>query len=548
MGNTILLADKSITIQKIVELTFAEDQFEIKCVNDGQAALDLIPQMNPDIILADISLPVKSGYDVCRALRTDPAFSSFSEIPVILLAGIYETMDEERSKQVEEKVKEVGANDLLSKPFDPQLLTTKVKDLMIQKSIGTFQSPTGTMDTFSFDSPTADSSAFTDSFYNPEPSVDDTGTFDAPPEPPDDTEKTMILSVPPSFARDMFAQSPPFEKEPENGQPVNELDLDSVKPVNEQLFDASDLEAESSQGFFDSPSISDDSPDSLFQSNPEISSGDMQWTDSAYDMISPEVSSENEQPVHYADFPEPTSTSYPEPSSIPVVDEPFGDVLQEEPTVQATWDSSAASDEEVSPFGFPEPEAPKKVEDYGEQTVAYNPHEEISSLSHDAADAFMMNEPALDIQEPLAERVLEDTDPNKIWTEPQDEKIWTEPQDVSDIREPEVNEPSEQSRVATVTEPEEAVELQPDLTDVSVNPEPEPPPPVEEPTAEVATAAPAQANQKIEVTEELIDKIVERVIAKMSLPILSDIVWQVVPDLAEKMIKRELEKLHSDDE
>ena len=44
MGNTILLADKSITIQKIVELTFSDDQFEIKCVNDGQAALEHFPR------------------------------------------------------------------------------------------------------------------------------------------------------------------------------------------------------------------------------------------------------------------------------------------------------------------------------------------------------------------------------------------------------------------------------------------------------------------------------------------------------------------------
>src|SRR5262249_14498514 len=125
MGNTILLADKSVTIQKIVELTFADDDYTIKCVNDGQTALETIPQISPSIILTDISLPGKSGYELCHALRTDPALVAFANVPVILLAGIYETMDEERAKQVQDRVREVGANDLLSKPFDPQALTAK---------------------------------------------------------------------------------------------------------------------------------------------------------------------------------------------------------------------------------------------------------------------------------------------------------------------------------------------------------------------------------------------------------------------------------------
>src|SRR3990172_979302 len=126
MGNTILLADKSITIQKIVELTFADEKYVIQSVSDGQAALDLIPEVRPDLVLADISLPIRSGYDVCEALRTNPAYRAFAQTPVILLAGIYETMDEDRLRQVEERVREVRANGFLSKPFDPQLLTVKV--------------------------------------------------------------------------------------------------------------------------------------------------------------------------------------------------------------------------------------------------------------------------------------------------------------------------------------------------------------------------------------------------------------------------------------
>jgi CheY-like chemotaxis protein len=547
MGNTILLADKSITIQKIVELTFAEDQFEIKCVNDGQSALDMIPQIKPDIILADISLPVKSGYDICQALRTDPDFSSYSETPVILLAGIYETMDEDRARQVEEKVKEVGANDLLSKPFDPQLLTTKVKDLMIQKSIGTYRSqPAGPTETFSFDAASTDPPLFADP-YGSGSSFDDTGNFNAAPEEPvDDTEKTMILSVPP-FSSEMFAQSPPFEKEEETKKNENPVDVDSVKPANEQLFDASDLEAEGSPSFFDSSASSDDSADSLFHGNPEVSSTEMQWSDSAFDVIPSEGSTEQEQPVHYADYPESSSSSYYEPPAVPAMDEPFGDVLGD-PTVPTAWDSATASDEEVSPFGLPEPPQPDQVVDFGDQTVAYNPHENISaSLPEDSSSAYSMSEPVLDFQQPLAERVLESSEPEVTWSEPVNSFVEEEPVEQYQPAETEArveNQEPETPQIPYVKESEEAEELQPDLAEGGIVAEPQLD--VQEPAA-IPVVAPVKAGQ-VEIPEELIDKIVERVIAKMSLPMISDIVWQVVPDLAEKMIRRELEKLHTDEE
>jgi CheY-like chemotaxis protein len=77
MGNTILLADKSITIQKIVQLTFADDDYNIHSVSDGQTALDALPKIRPDLILADISLPVKSGYELCSTVRRDPEYSEF---------------------------------------------------------------------------------------------------------------------------------------------------------------------------------------------------------------------------------------------------------------------------------------------------------------------------------------------------------------------------------------------------------------------------------------------------------------------------------------
>jgi CheY-like chemotaxis protein len=131
MSQKILIADKSITIQKIVELTFQEEDFEVISVSNGREALDKIQQIQPNIILADISLPEIDGYELCRTLRQDSNYVKFSNIPLILLAGIYETMDERKARYVEEKSKEVNSNGVLTKPFDPQDLIQKVKQLAL---------------------------------------------------------------------------------------------------------------------------------------------------------------------------------------------------------------------------------------------------------------------------------------------------------------------------------------------------------------------------------------------------------------------------------
>jgi CheY-like chemotaxis protein len=62
----ILLADDSVTIQKVVELTFMEDDFEVRAVGDGDEALALLTSNKVDLVIADIYMPGASGYDVCR--------------------------------------------------------------------------------------------------------------------------------------------------------------------------------------------------------------------------------------------------------------------------------------------------------------------------------------------------------------------------------------------------------------------------------------------------------------------------------------------------
>jgi CheY-like chemotaxis protein len=112
----LLLADDSITIQKVVELILAEEEFEIKSAGNGEEALAMIPSFNPDIVLADIEMPKMNGYQLCEKIKQSP---STSAIPVILLTGAFEPIDEELAKQVQ-------ADDFIVKPFESQELISKI--------------------------------------------------------------------------------------------------------------------------------------------------------------------------------------------------------------------------------------------------------------------------------------------------------------------------------------------------------------------------------------------------------------------------------------
>jgi len=116
VAHKLLLADDSITIQKVIELILAEEEFEIKSANNGEEALALIPSYRPDIILADIEMPKMNGYQLCEKIKQNP---STSNIPVILLTGAFEPLDEELAKHVK-------ADDFIIKPFESQDLISKI--------------------------------------------------------------------------------------------------------------------------------------------------------------------------------------------------------------------------------------------------------------------------------------------------------------------------------------------------------------------------------------------------------------------------------------
>ncbi len=120
MSKKILLADDSLTIQKVVELTLAGTDYELNCVSNGQNALESLERSRPDLILADAVMPGKNGYEVCEAVKGNPATA---RIPVVLLSGTFEPFDRGRADRI-------GADRVISKPFDAQRMLDEIETLL----------------------------------------------------------------------------------------------------------------------------------------------------------------------------------------------------------------------------------------------------------------------------------------------------------------------------------------------------------------------------------------------------------------------------------
>jgi DNA-binding response OmpR family regulator len=116
----LLLADDSITIQKVVGIIFAQEDYQLLIADDGDSALAKAMAEEPDIVIADISMPGKDGFELCRTIKSEEKLAKTS---VLLLPGAFDNFDEA-------KAEEVCADGWLTKPFESQALIDKVDQLL----------------------------------------------------------------------------------------------------------------------------------------------------------------------------------------------------------------------------------------------------------------------------------------------------------------------------------------------------------------------------------------------------------------------------------
>jgi CheY-like chemotaxis protein len=116
----LLLADDSVTIQRVIELTFADEDIQVIAVGNGADAIERAQRDRPDIVLADVGMPERNGYEVAAFIKGTP---HLAHIPVVLLTGAFEPVDESRARSV-------GCDGVLVKPFEPQMVITRVKELL----------------------------------------------------------------------------------------------------------------------------------------------------------------------------------------------------------------------------------------------------------------------------------------------------------------------------------------------------------------------------------------------------------------------------------
>lgn len=125
MKHKILLADDSPSTQKLIQMSFPADEFDISIFSDGQEVLDSLARINPDAILVNLSLPRKDGYELGEHIKTQ---EDRSQIPLILIKDAFEPLDKDR-------LESFPFDALVQKPFDSEALVHKVRSIIEERKI-----------------------------------------------------------------------------------------------------------------------------------------------------------------------------------------------------------------------------------------------------------------------------------------------------------------------------------------------------------------------------------------------------------------------------
>ena len=474
MPKKILLADDSITIQKVVELTFSDGDYEVTAVNNGAKAIQKLAEMRPDIILSDIIMPEKNGYEVCEYVKSHPEYRN---IPVILLTGTFEPFDPDRADKA-------GCDAVVTKPFESQSLIHKVEEL-IQNSqsnpAATEQEPAAAV---------ADPFAHDNDIFSAAPPV--TPAFSA--DMPFDAPSEDFAGETRAFSRMSFE---------EMQQPANEPSLPTTAP----------------QPAMPEPEAPPIVPPSIEASPWDEAPSAFGGETRAFPRMSFE---EMQQMAAEPPSPPPPPPPAPEPSPW---DEPQDDASTRavpKMSFEEMRQMAEASQEQPAPFEVPNPPPEPEASPWDEQPAAFAGEtraftrmsfEEMQQLSSTPA-ASPEAEP---VWSPTADPFAEQA-PVPAAEEPD----WAIPAPMPE----EVSEPLVNSQITDDVNPQ-ITDVNPQITDVN---------------SQITDVNP----QITDLTDEQVDRIARRVVQMMSEQVVRNIAWEVIPDLAEMVVKERIRQLEAE--
>ena len=434
MAKRILLADDSITIQKVVELTFSDGDYEVTAVNNGNKAIQKLSEMRPDIILSDIIMPEKNGYEVCEFVKSHPEFRS---IPVILLTGTFEPFDPDRADKA-------GIDAVVTKPFESQSLIHKVEELIEHAKA---QAPpadrTPAPPKFETESPFASEPAPPPA----PPSPFSTGAFQTPETPFAPALETSGETR--AFPKMSFED---LSKPPEPPAPPSSSPWDEPRPTGGETRAFPKMTFEDLDKPVEPPAPPPDArPSSVWDEQSPMGGETRAFPKMTFEDLDKPAAAPPPPP------PPPPAPEPETPSWAMVTPEP-------PPATPSMWDEPAAYSGETKTF-------PKMT--------------------------------------------FEDLD-----------KLRSEPVSAAPPA------PAAAEELPFTHEPEP--EFHPE-------PEPEPEPQIE--AVDISTASSPSNN---ELSEEQIDRIARRVVQLMSDTVVRNIAWEVIPDLAEMVVKERIRQLESE--
>src|SRR5437868_8068120 len=117
---TVYFIDDSATMREVIKIAFRRENINVVAYNDAATALGQIEAARPDVVITDVIMPDKDGYEVCQFIKQHP---TLNQTPVILMSGVV-------NRSVAEKAFSVKADELIRKPFQPQDLITRVRHLL----------------------------------------------------------------------------------------------------------------------------------------------------------------------------------------------------------------------------------------------------------------------------------------------------------------------------------------------------------------------------------------------------------------------------------